>query len=93
MPLRLAAAYGLPRPAAAARTTPAEAPAVPSPTGRAPEGISRLVAARVPQRMDFEVPQALRRPEAGALSMYRHPAERNAAATGVELGRRIDLQG
>lgn len=29
----------------------------------------------------------------GTLSLHDQPAARNAAATGVELGRRIDLQG
>ncbi|MFG0252248.1 MAG: hypothetical protein ACF8NJ_05175 [Phycisphaerales bacterium JB038] len=58
--------------------------------GRAAQ-VMRIVAGVVPGGIDFsgETPQ----PSAGTLPLYRHPAERNAAATGVELGRTIDLNG
>lgn len=51
--------------------------------------INRLIAAVVPGRVDFsgDVPQASPAP----LAFYRHPADKNAAATGVQLGRTIDL--
>jgi len=29
--------------------------------------------------------------ESGSLQMYRHPADKNAAATGVSVGRAVDL--
>jgi len=30
---------------------------------------------------------------AGSFHLYRRPADRNAAATGIELGRRVDVRG
>ncbi len=32
-------------------------------------------------------------PSSGSLPMYRHPADRNAAATGVVLGKSLDITG
>ncbi|GJM19802.1 MAG: hypothetical protein DHS20C14_20150 [Phycisphaeraceae bacterium] len=32
-------------------------------------------------------------PNADAIGLYAHPADRNAAATGVSLGRQIDISG
>lgn len=87
MPLRLATAYGVSRPAAPQRATPS---ASPLPVA---SGIANLVAAKVPQKMDFEVPASMQRPDTGSFAMYRHPADKNAAATGVELGRRLDING
>ncbi len=51
----------------------------------------RLVAGIVPGGIDFsgDSPQ----PRRASLPLYRHPADRNAAATGVELGRSVDLNG
>ena len=65
----------------------------------------RLVGARVGRGIDFEVADrvdqiitnASRGPEQGSLAsgfpMYRHPADRHAAATGVDVGRSIDVTG
>jgi hypothetical protein len=52
--------------------------------------ISQLVAGSVDSPVSFEgsTPGA-----PGSLQLYRHPADRNAAATGVTVGRRIDVQG
>ena len=55
--------------------------------------VERLVAARVNTPVDF-APQA--RPTAqatGSLNIYHHPADRNAAAVGVDLGRQLDVRG
>jgi hypothetical protein len=52
--------------------------------------ISLLVGAVVPGGIDFSADQPV--PSAG-LPLYRHPAERNAAATGVALGRKLDVNG
>lgn len=59
-------------------------------------GISRaeapgLIAGVVPGRVDFS--GATAQPAGGALHIYTHPADRNAAATGVALGRSVDLSG
>jgi len=60
------------------------------PTARA-SAASRLVAAAVPGGVEFTARQNGGAP--GAFPMYRHPADRNTAATGVSLGRLIDAQG
>jgi hypothetical protein len=54
--------------------------------------LNRLAAAKVVKAADFAAPQAAA-PQAagGALPMYRHPADKNAAATGVQAGRVIDF--
>jgi hypothetical protein len=51
-------------------------------------GIRRLVAGQVPGRVDFSGEQ----PEPG-LTIYRNPADRNTAATGVAAGRVLDVNG
>lgn len=58
--------------------------------------VSRLVAAAVPGSVDFsgDTPK----PSTDAMPLYRHPADRNAAATGVQagrvvVGRTLDTQG
>jgi len=58
--------------------------------GRDPR-LGRLIAAVVPGGVDFsgDVPTVGR----GVLAMYRNPAEKNAAATAVTLGKRVDVSG
>jgi hypothetical protein len=51
-------------------------------------GVGGLVAGKVAVKPDFAAAPA---PDSGALQMYRHPADKNAAATGVSLGRAVDL--
>lgn len=53
--------------------------------------VRSLVAARVPGRVDFDAPAPHR--SAGTLQMYRHPADKNAAAVAVDLGTRLDVRG
>ena len=87
---RVATTYGVQAPVTTRPVQP-----VP-PVGRADAGsggledsrTARLVAGVVPGGVGFEggVPV----PKSDALPMYRHPADRNAAATGVNLGRLID---
>ncbi len=50
-----------------------------------------LVAGVVPGGVDFsgETP----RPTTSTLAMYRHPADRNAAATAGSVGRALDVRG
>jgi len=54
---------------------------------------ARLVAATVPGGIDFsaDVPQPGPGRSAQAMAMYRHPADKNAAATSVTAGRLVDL--
>lgn len=53
---------------------------------------ARLIAGIVPGRVDFsgDTPQPA---SDTAIPMYRHPADRNAAATSLQAGRSIDLRG
>lgn len=54
--------------------------------------VSRLVAAAVPGRVSFEGEDAsLSAP--GSYTMHGRPADRNAAAVGVQTGRSIDISG
>ena len=54
-----------------------------------PQGLDRLVAGKVAvPASPANVPASF---EEGAFPMYRNPAEKNAAATGVMLGRKLDL--
>lgn len=58
------------------------------------ERIAGLVAARVPGSIDFTLTNegVLTPGEAGALKLHLHPADLNAAATGVALGQKFDLE-
>jgi hypothetical protein len=66
------------------------APAASGVEARPPATVSRLVGAVVPGRVSFagEVPV-----QTGSIALYRHPADRNAAATGVQAGRVLDVTG
>ncbi|MCC6284028.1 MAG: hypothetical protein IT439_01815 [Phycisphaerales bacterium] len=91
IPFHVARAYGL---AAARPAQVRSAPVNPAPgtaPARNPDAIDRLVAAVVPGRVDFSGESP--RPASAMPSLYRHPADRNAAATGVAAGRAIDVQG
>ena len=52
--------------------------------------IARVVAARVPGGIDFTADDPK---PTDSLSIYRHPAEKNTAATGTQLGRMVDFDG
>ncbi|MEX2220068.1 MAG: hypothetical protein WD749_15055 [Phycisphaerales bacterium] len=85
--LQISRAYGVvvrpvSRAAAIARVAPA-------PPHHEKPGAS-LVAGTVPGRINFSggVPQP-----GESLAMYRHPADRNAAATAVSAGKLVDVTG
>ncbi len=93
LPFALAKMYGV-RPAVRVRpVTPASGvePAQGSAGAGTRPSPSRLVAAVVPGgvRFDGETPQ----PTVEAIPFYRHPADKNAAATSVNLGRVLDTNG
>lgn len=50
----------------------------------------RLVAAVVPGRIDFTQDQPVQN-TAGAMPFYRHPADKNSAATRIAVSTKIDL--
>ncbi len=106
IPFHLAKAYGIERTTPVRPITPkAQTPRTISPADRAPAsdglrlfhpqggskanpGVANLVGATVPGSVDFSSgdPQA----RTGSLALYHAPAARNAAATGVDLGRMLD---
>lgn len=78
------------------RTSPVQRTDSIASIGRATEpaavsATSRLVAAVVPGAVDFSAATPM--PSKAALQMYRHPADRNSAATLVALGRSVDING
>jgi hypothetical protein len=62
--------------------------AVATPQAKMPSAAQRLVAAVVPGSVDFsgDVPAVAQ----GAIAFYRNPADRNAAALAVNVGRSLD---
>lgn len=62
-------------------------------TARRETNLSRLVAGVVSGRVEFDENGVAKVGAGDALSMYRRPADRNAAATGVSAGRLIDVRG
>lgn len=92
---RLASAYGVRPPQRVAPVSPAQAS---HPVGGADSSgtmtdprLGRLVAATVPGGVSFE--GGVPKPTGPAIPLYRHPADANAAATGVDLGRVLDTKG
>ncbi len=72
---------------------PADADKVELSASRSPAALAKarsLVAASVPESVDF---QGAPRAADSSLAFYRHPADANAAATGVAVGRTLDVQG
>jgi hypothetical protein len=89
-PFHIARAYQTQPPKAApAPQQPDAAPVVGS--IKPPSPTSRIVAAQVPGRVNFSGAQP--QPEAAALAFYRHPADKNAAATAINAGKTLDVQG
>ena len=67
--------------------------AAPAPARAIASDPGRLVAAQVePIDLARDVATITGRPAEGSLPMYRHPADRNQAATAVALGRALDLK-
>lgn len=102
IPFRLAQAYGVKPNAQVSRSaaaTPGAVPITQTPAAQvSPQASSelsaagkRLVAGVVPGRVDFSGAQPVQ--SQPALQMYRHPADKNAAATGVAVGRKLDVAG
>lgn len=97
-PFHIARAYGVRpvQPVERAVTTPVQ-PVQPVSRGsdsaaQRDPNIARLVAGVVPGGVSFEADGAAR-PAGAPLPFYRHPAEKNAAATAVSIGRSLDVNG
>ncbi len=54
--------------------------------------LARVIAASVEQQPEFQ-PDVRPEPGATALPFYRHPADKNAAAVGINAGRSLDVEG
>lgn len=93
-PFHVARAYGVSatRPARVEPAKSVDSVARIEPAQREPSRLDLLVAAVVPGRVDFSGDSpAPTTATSAALAMYRNPATKNAVATGVETGRRVDL--
>ena len=98
IPFHVAQAYGV-RPAAqstrgveAAKTPPAVSQAS-GPASKLPSAAQRLVGATVAGRVDFSGDSPKQSVSSGVLNLYAHPADKNAAATAVSIGRSLDVRG
>ena len=100
LPLHIARAYGL---GATARRAPvpveeareaveAQRVEIRRELTNTQRNVSRLIAGVVPGGIDFsgETPVP---GESSAIPFYRHPADQNAAATNIQIGRSIDVTG
>jgi hypothetical protein len=84
IPFHIARAYGI-------QATPKAAPVqAADPVERVSENVRRLVSGVVPGKVSFAGAEPM--PE-GAFAMYRHPADKNSAATAVNAGRMVDVTG
>ncbi|HVU65124.1 MAG TPA: hypothetical protein VHC70_14175 [Phycisphaerales bacterium] len=101
IPFHIAKAYGI-QPGQGAAGAQAAQPgasirAAEPQGGRLPTAAQRLVAAVVPGKVDFSGDSPRQVGGGGAatsaLPLYRHPAERNAAATAVSIGKSLDVTG
>jgi hypothetical protein len=101
-PYHIARAYGV-RPGGQVGQSGAVAGAAPvkpeRPAPKLPTAAQALVAAVVPGGVEFREGAAgvhaggEAQPSPPAFQMYKHPAEKNAAATAVQVGKRLDVQG
>jgi len=79
----------------AAGLTPGQKSAQPS--GGITRGADQLLAGSVNTQVDFmagpPTQAAKPRDAASPIAFYRHPADTNAAATSIDVGRRLDVEG
>lgn len=94
-PFHISRAYQVPGSTRSALVTPAEQLKQTSKSGGTNSltntATRRIVAGMVPGKIDFSGPTP--QPTGAAIPMYRHPADKNAAATAVDAGRMIDVEG
>jgi hypothetical protein len=93
-PFHVNKAYGVRGPTRAPLSVRPVTPSTPAQISdgmRVDPRVSRLVAGVVPGGVSFE--GGTPKPTAERIPFYRHPADKNAAATSVNLGRVIDTNG
>ncbi len=97
IPINVARAYGIAPTKAAQPATPAQPVQQARPvdqvdSNRPSENVQRLIAGQAPGPVDF-ASASTPTSHAGAYQLYNRAADRIEAATGVNLGRSIDLKG
>jgi hypothetical protein len=92
-PFHIARAYGVQPPAAPRAAAPVFAPSGAGVAGsiKPPTAKSPLAAAIVPGKVQFN--GAAPTDNTAAIPFYRHPADKNAAATLLSAGRELDITG
>lgn len=92
-PFHISRAYGVQAPSAANATARSASSEQTDPIGSIKPATpsSRLAAAVVPGRVQFNGSAAT--DTSAALPFYRHPADKNAAATLLTAGRMLDVNG
>lgn len=99
-PIHIARAYGA-RPAqSSAPSAPIKAIAPPSRPDQTPNGsaapgqtIDKLIGGQVNQSVNFDITSTPVNPAGNALQLYTRAADKIEAATGVLLGRSLDIRG
>ncbi|USO00049.1 MAG: hypothetical protein H6810_05145 [Phycisphaeraceae bacterium] len=91
LPFALAKTYGVQSTVRVRPVTPVSAVQGSEQAARSDARTARLVAGVVPGGVSFEGDSP--RPTAETIPFYRHPADKNAAATSVNLGRVVDTSG
>lgn len=99
-PIHIARAYGAAPTHSSAPGTPIKAGAPPSRPDQAPNdsappvrSIDTLIAGQVNQSVDFDIASTPVNPAGNALPLYTRAADKIEAATGVLLGRSLDIRG
>lgn len=90
-PFHIARAYQVQPPRATQPVAPVTPPADPVAGSIKPDPTTRIVAATVPGRINFANAEPSH--DSAAIPFYRHPADKNAAATALTAGRTLDVQG
>ena len=100
IPFHVAQAYGVKSPTALGKINPLQLPAPPdagqteaAQTIKPSENVQQLIAGKVVQPVDFDSASTPARPSGPVLQLYNRAADTIEAATGVHLGRSLDLKG
>lgn len=98
IPFHIAKAYGITSPTKPAQimsiTAPEPSPDVPAPSPAViGSGLSQLVGGSVRESVDFDSASTPARPAGPTLQLYSRAADRVEAATGVQIGRGLDIKG
>lgn len=98
IPFHIAKAYGLTAPSKPKQVMPIAAPgstpevAAPTPAAIG-SGLQQLIGGSVREGVEFDSASTPARPAGPTLQLYTRAADRIEAATGVHLGRGLDIKG